>query len=391
MTQFQIRNEISWILSCIRQTPDSQFMQANFDWKYVCNVCVQLRIAPLIYHCIGKHNLSNTIPYTELEYLQKHYNKTIQKNTILYHTWTIISAEFRKKNIDVVPLKGIFLAETVYGDISMRQLSDMDILIQRKHIPDGVQILTNMGFTFDERYKKSDFIQDLRDSKHIPLLAKQGIGIELHTSLIIEDKGFCIPMQDFWTNTKPAKLSDMDCLQFHPHYLLIHICMHLDEHFVSAKIHFIAYVDILHCITTYTDTIHWDELYELCRNYGCEEQVFSHIYLTSKYLQAHIPAHIALKAEQLCSAYKEEYFLHHIHCDTSYSPKKKNRNIAELAHIKGWKAKCLYLLHDMFPSKTFMINRYRITNHKFYPFYYIRRIFDGFISLVKYVLGIGKV
>lgn len=391
----KISEHVSFLLSCCSQSTDEATLKDSIarisDWEQLAYQASQLRIAQLVYTNLLKHGLESSVPEHVLSIIQKHYYKTIQKNTILYHTWTLFAAEFQKNNIPVVPLKGILLAESVYGDISRRQLSDIDVLIHRSHIPQCVEILTNMGFNFDERYKKSDFIQNLRDSKHIPLLEKQGIGIELHTSLMIEDKAFCVPIDDFWNNTIPANLSGIDCLQFTPEYLLIHICMHVDEHFVSAKIHFIGYVDILHIITMYADTIQWDDLLARCQNYGCEQHVFSHIYLSAKYLGAYIPTHIFLKAEQLCSDYKEEYFLHHIQCDSTYTPKKKNRNIAEIQHVHGLKAKCMYLLHDIFPSKTFMIHRYHLTNTRCYQIYYVKRIFDGIVSLVKYVLGIGKI
>ncbi|MFW5852357.1 MAG: hypothetical protein ACOCWB_09040, partial [Bacteroidota bacterium] len=167
--------------------------------------------------------------------------------------------------------------------------------------------------------------------------------------------------------------------------------LHADEHFVSAKIHFIGYVDIARIIKTYKKNIDWNVFADLCDSYSCTNQVFAHLYLAAKYVGAAIPQEIFEKASQYCDSYQEEFFLHHIMCDTSFVPKKKNKNISELQTITGVSNKIRYLLDDMIPSKTFMVNRYKIKNPNMYYFYYPRRLFDGIISLMKYVFHIRRI
>jgi hypothetical protein len=386
-----LSEEIACIIRCLSHNNKAFYFSDSLDWELFKTIARELRIAPILYYAICKQNLQKSIPDDVLQLLESHYYKTLQKNTVLYHHLSQLLIRFNKENITVVGLKGIFLAETVYEDIALRQLSDIDILIKKKDVSKCTEILTAMGFEFDTSFVKSDFITDMRDGKHLPMLVKQGVGVELHTHLIGKDNACTISTQDFWNSTRPGNLSGLPVLHFHPHYLLLHIILHADEHFASAKIHFIGYIDIARIIETYKKEINWNVFTELCDSYSCSNQVFIHLYLAAKYIGIDIPQEIFKKASQYCDSYQEEFFVHHIMCDTSFVPKKKNRNISELQTISGFRNKIRYLLDDMFPSKTFMLNRYKIKNPKMYMFYYPRRLFEGIVSLVKYVLHIGRI
>ena len=169
--------EIVLMFQLLSQSEKPVCLQKNYDWDYFSTVTHQLRVAPLVYKRICDLNLEQLIPERIFSIIKQQYYKTLQKNTILYHAFTQIHTLCAEKNISIVPLKGIFLADYVYGDIGIRPLSDIDILVNKKNISTCVGLLTDIGFSFDTRFQKSEFIEEQKESKHIPLLAKQGVGV----------------------------------------------------------------------------------------------------------------------------------------------------------------------------------------------------------------------
>ena len=336
----------------------------------------------------SKTNTSANIPKYILDELQKYYYKIVSKNTVLYNCFTSIVAQCSANNIEVVALKGIFLADKIYEDIGIRQLSDIDLLVHEEDALKCAEILLKFGFEYDLRLVKSDFSYTIKDTKHLPMLIKNGIGVEIHSSIVVTDSSFSVPIADYWQHSQTTIISDIPVLVFEPNYLLLHICMHLDEHFVDSFIHFVAYIDIIWILEKYKTELDWQAFDEMCERYNCIANVYPHLYLCTVYLQASIPDFIVTKAQKNCSQYHKEYFVNKLQCNNDFKTIKKNRNISELKKVTGFGNKCRFLFDDMFPSKSFMNYRYKIKTPGAIYWYYVVRQFGGIVSVVKYLFRI---
>ncbi len=62
---------------------------------------------------------------------RQQYQFVLAKNTRLFHALGEILIAFNKNSIQTLVLKGPFLAEHVYGNIGLRPMSDLDILIHQ--------------------------------------------------------------------------------------------------------------------------------------------------------------------------------------------------------------------------------------------------------------------
>jgi len=355
------------------------------NWNTFLQNAKQNRLAPVVYSVFSESTLSEQIPESILLELQKHYYKSLSKNTILYNEFERQLEKWNELKIPVVALKGIFLAENVYSNIAIRPLSDIDVFVRKIDTKNCANILLSNGYKWDTSLIKSEFILAEKDLKHLPMLHKDGIGFEIHSSLIITSDTFHIPLDDFWKNTQSYGEFDKLVLAFNSNYLLLHICMHLDEHFVDANIHFIAYMDILWITEKYKSDLNWNTFDEMCTQYNCTSNVYPHLYLSYKYLDAPIPDFIANKARILCTEYYNNYFVNKLKANTDFSADKKNRNISELSKINGFSNRIRFLFDDMFPSKQYMITRYNLKNPRTLFWYYIVRQFDGIKSLLHYL------
>jgi hypothetical protein len=360
------------------------------DWDYFVKGTTQNGLAPLVYNTIARLNDKSNIPESVIAVLQKYYYKTLSKNTVLYDSFKTITTLWSNADIKPIALKGIYLAECVYTDIGLRQLSDIDLLVPYDKDEHCAQLLIEIGYSYESLYK-SEFIKNTKQDKHMAMLIKNGVGIEIHRFLNYADTKFNIPILDYWKNTQIETIANTSVLKFNPNYLLLSICIHLDEHIIDGKMHFIAYIDILWIIEKFKNEIDWISFTEMCKKYNCISNVYRHFYLCNKYFKAPFPEYIIEESKVYITEYTESFFVNNLQCNTNFDKKIRNRNIADLELTKGFKNKIHFLLGDMFPSKSFMYFRYNIKNPKAIYWFYLVRQFDGIKGLLKYILKIKHI
>lgn len=57
------------------------------------------------------------------DYLQSDYLHSIRKNTLLYHELAKVLSNLRQVSIDVIMLKGVYLADQIYDNIALRVMT----------------------------------------------------------------------------------------------------------------------------------------------------------------------------------------------------------------------------------------------------------------------------
>ncbi len=360
------------------------------DWEKLLGTSVLTRTTPLIYSRLKDSGLISMLPGEVRENLQKYYYKNLQKNTLIYSEFESICLQLNSVSISPILLKGIYLAQFIYENISLRQLSDIDVLLEGKNIEAAARTILSLGFHF-RGIGKSDFISQCQDAKHIPMLcSKQGVSIELHMRIFRDSSGYPIPRSCFFEDLQTIGYNDVHASVFSPELFIISLCLHLDEHTQYGKIHFIAYVDIAWFLHKKAASFNWGKLNSLCAKHSIGEYVYPHILISHTYLKAPVPDDTVQIMNKYKNNYYESFFLHSVEPQKHFNISKKNLNIEGLKHTKGNKNKLKYLFHDFFPSKSFMVYRYKIKNKRFYFLYYFLRFGVGVRRLFSYLFTKAK-
>jgi len=357
------------------------------NWNSFTDMAIQNGVGPSIHKNFSFVKNSNLIPEVSLSKLKQTYYRSLSRNMILYEYFRNTVEVFSKEGISVIALKGIFLAETIYHDIGLRQMSDIDLLVKKEDIEKCRKLLLDMGYKYTELHK-SDFIKELDLSKHLPALVLNGVSIELHTKIHLNNPGFSVNIDDYWERSQQVTLSGMSVQSLSIEDLIQHLCLHLNDHFNDGKLQLYSFVDILEVIKKYYSIINWDLLLESCNSYNCSSIVFKYLLLIEKYFDVKIPDYILQKARANIDVRTEKlfvYYLHHFRKDAPLGI--VNRNIETFSNIRGVKNKTIYLFNDFFPSRTFMYERYGIRKKHLLFWYYIIRLKTG---LYQFLLQIAK-
>ena len=101
------------------------------------------RLVPQVYGALSA--FSHLVPAERLDALRSRYQDNARKALWFTSELVRILSHLESAGIQALPYKGPVLAETLYGDVSQRQFSDLDILIRPEDVPTAKATLLGMG------------------------------------------------------------------------------------------------------------------------------------------------------------------------------------------------------------------------------------------------------
>jgi hypothetical protein len=367
-----------------------KLIDSKQDWEILYKYAVFHGIAALISRHLSCQKNIESIPKKIFSDLYQHYLLSLSRNIILYEHFQKILQSFSAKNISVIPLKGIFLAEKLYKDIGLRQMSDIDLLVKKDNAETCIQILLNLGY-LPFGVDKTKFFRNNGVAKHMPTMVLNDILVDIHFKIQIDDTIHTIDMEEYWRNATSINLYNIKTLALSTENLLLYLCIHIERHFNEGKIQLYQFVDMIGILQTHEKDFNWSQFEFSCEKNYCKKNVLTILFFLYEFFSIELPEKIVQQFSVFNFEKSKALFISFLNCNIEeILNRTENQNIKNLRKIKGTKNKFFYLFGDIFPSKLFMYNRYRIKHKPFLFIYYLLRINKGFIALLKHFIKIYK-
>lgn len=150
---FSIENKL--LLYCIRTDCDldtvkkiEALLGKSIDWKFIIQKAKSHGVMPLLYQNLSKI-CPQAVPKTTFDKLRKCFYVNTRHNLVLSQELLRVLSIFQSQCISAVPFKGPSSAVAIYGDISMRQFSDLDIFIKEHDVERARYVLLSQGYRPD--------------------------------------------------------------------------------------------------------------------------------------------------------------------------------------------------------------------------------------------------
>ncbi|MFP7735353.1 nucleotidyltransferase family protein [Priestia aryabhattai] len=154
----RIPKELRLILELMKEG-NHQYVQKHqeslcrdIDWNFFIKLTIHHRVYPLLNFKIKMLDES-LVPAYVFQFLNHQYKKNTFQMLRLSAEMERVSKLFSEQNIRTVFLKGPVLAQDLYGDLSLRTSSDLDILIPIEKLEKAEELLLALG------YEKDDYIE----------------------------------------------------------------------------------------------------------------------------------------------------------------------------------------------------------------------------------------
>ena len=204
----------------------------------------------------------------------KCYYENIGVNTLMLNALKEIAQACHTHNVRMVPLKGADLLLNVYENIGHRQLSDLDVLIEKSDLEIFRKVMHELGFVETPMLPRKAAV--LVDHPSPYLYTRKGLNVDIHLKLN-KKKQFDLNVEDIWNRVTQTHFENVVIWRLEKIDFLIHLCVHLHKHFIVFNHKSIHFLDIKLFIEK--NEIHLEDLLSRAQEYGCANQVEQIIYL----------------------------------------------------------------------------------------------------------------
>lgn len=265
-------------------------MRLSLNWEEVLASAFWHGIAPLLYNNLKDIQEGHLIPREIMDQLRTAYHGNLARNMYLYAELKRILETFYDKGVKVIVLKGAALAKTVYGDIGLRQMSDVDLLVKKEDLPHAENIMSGLGYLFQgdrppEWYRENhEHISYIHPEKNIPVEIHWHIARKTRLSRIrIVDTDI---IERWWEGAQNIEFPGSKALMLCPEDLILHLCLHFFKHrFTSQNERFtskgalIQMCDIFQTLKHYRDEIDWVRLKGKAEQYGIDSLIYTTLFI----------------------------------------------------------------------------------------------------------------
>ena len=328
----------------------------------------------LLYREIRSGNVSTElIPVGAKNRLRDAYRNFAIRNTSLFFDALKVLKSLADHQLPVIALKGLSLAKDIYGDIALRPMSDMDLLVKEEDLVRAGRILLTLGYKqFYPAWEST-----LKIFHHLPPFTnKSGAIIELHWNIVDPDSPIKVDLDGLWERACLITVYNVEVRAFSPEDLFLHLCIHACVH-MQTGLGLIPLCDMAGLIKTSGDKIDWQLVIERATRWGGQKCVYLMLLLVRELLGAAPPD--KMMSEIKPDDYQSVFFDEALEQVFDESPSgwltvMRIGQLSKINKVHGIKGKVLALLKKVFPSRENLARSYpvSVSSPKIYLCYLFR-------------------
>jgi len=257
------------------------------DWNGVVALAVFQGLAPLLFRRLKNDGERSCVPVDAWERLRLAYFDAADRNLHLLRELRPVLQRLRGAGVRVTALKGVYLAEAVYGDVALRPMCDVDLMVPRAELAAAQSVLLDMGGV----YRPPEDIELWCQRWHsLPHFAFHGLTVEVHWNIVRPAGPVNIDAAGLWTRARPATVAGVEVLALSPEDLLLHLCLHFGYHHRLTRLRY--FCDIAETIRRLGGELDWTKVVDRAREWNASRYVGLTFHLARGMLGASVPGHV---------------------------------------------------------------------------------------------------
>lgn len=211
-----------------RQMKD--LLEAGLRWDSLLSLAEKHRMKPLLCWHLTRQ-FADLVPPETLAELKKRLHYQTARNLFLTARLLEILDLFERNGIRAIPYKGPVLAASVYGNLSLREFCDLDILVRRREVERASRLLLSLGYGLDLEltdWQQSSYIDDYCEHQ-FRHYANETL-VELQWAIV--PPYFRIPLEyeGLWERAISVEVAGRSVPTLCPEDLLLVLCIHGGKH-----------------------------------------------------------------------------------------------------------------------------------------------------------------
>jgi hypothetical protein len=323
-------------------------------------------LAPLLYRWLKDARLDRRVPEALLRRLEGQAFGQAARNAMLARKLEGVLRAFEEQGIACAPLRGLELAERLYGDIGARPLGDLDLLVRKGNLPGVAAILRGLGYR--EMDRRAGFAEAFSYTLKFFKDRHCWIVIEPHWTLTYPPFQDRIDMDGVWKRCVRGRAVGVETWLLAKEDLLFHLGLHLVHRAGTAPLLWWHELDRL--VRQSREALDWARFLSVARGARLEFLLSRALGEVKALFATPIPDRVlALLAVQRPRSVEDR--LARLLAGASSVDGKES--LAVLFTLTGLRPRLRYAFAILFPSAEFMRLQYGLTRRNQLVLAYVRR------------------
>jgi Uncharacterised nucleotidyltransferase len=255
------------------------------DWDALLRLAQEHRVAAMLYSQLER--LSPAIPAGVDQRLKAEYQRNALHSLTNAAELIGLLQAFEGAGIPAMPIKGVVLAASAYGNLTTRPAGDLDVLIEWKHMQRVTAIMLRRDYVLKTTLGKNG-IPVYKDNHQYQFERRSdGLIVELHWQIDFVFGKFRRKLGLEWAsrNERTALLAGAEVPNMSPEQTLLMLCMHGSKH-IWPRLIWIC--DVAQLLDSHRD-LNWDEAIREAKRSGLWRALALGVLLAHRMADAVIP------------------------------------------------------------------------------------------------------
>lgn len=340
------------------------------DWQYTLRAALKHGVMPLLYRQL-KALLPELVPADFMNNLETLFYSNSLRNYRLTDELCRVLKLMAARGLMVIPYKGPELALQAYGDLSLRQFNDLDLLVRKDDVAEAASLLRDEGYSQQWQLTGAQEAAYLKSDCEYLFARDEGrIYIDLHWTFVRGYFALKLEHETFRKRLVPFSLGCAEAHTFKTEDLMLILCVHGAKD-LWARLVWVS--DIAELINAKRD-LDWPRMMREAEASGALRIVLLGLFLAHGLLEAALPAEVFQRADDdpvikmLAARVRERLFSE----DASASATEEYRFHLRLHESLGDKAR--YALRYALTSNPADWNYVRLPDSLFFLYRLIRPV-----------------
>lgn len=228
-------------------------IRQDLDWDYLLSLAYAHGLLPLLH----KHIATELVPAHILSRLKRESVANSQNVLHLTAKQLRIYKLFKETCIPIALFKGPLLSQMAYGEMSLRQAGDIDLLVNRHDFVQARLLLESLGYEMTPRLTPAQLSSHLNNHCEIQFMRDEWLTVvDLHWDLAPRSFVFGLKADEVMSRLQSVSLAGSTVETFGAEDLLLYQAMHGAKHLWRR----LEWISCLAESVRATTTIDWDTL-----------------------------------------------------------------------------------------------------------------------------------
>jgi hypothetical protein len=260
------------------------------DWELVWTLSKVHGVASVVYRNLAAL-CPAAVPSAVHAAFRRHIQANALLNTLLAKELVAVLDALAAKGIHAIPFKGVTLAQTVYGDLTLRECADLDLIVDQASIPQARQILWSQGYQLTSQDMGGGHESD--EPYHFFQKKNGVVAVDLQWVMARPHFGFRLDRSALWNRLKPVYLPTKMVMGLCSEDMLILLCVHGSKHAWEQLKWICDVAELVHR----RPALDWSRLMFQADEWGCRRMVLLGLALAKSLFDIGLPRAVLKQIE----------------------------------------------------------------------------------------------